>query len=125
MHDSNPLATFSHVLHELNRFNLAYAHLIMPTENDLRQGATAMSLAALQQEFRGPLIVANNFTYTTATQVLEENLADAAAFERLFIANPDLPGRFWLNAPMNPPDESPFFYGGVEKGHPDYPAPGP
>ena len=124
MHDSNPLATFSHVLHELNRFNLAYAHLIMPTEDDLRQGAGPVALAALQQEFHGPLMVANNFTYTTATQVLEENLADAAAFERLFIANPDLPGRFWLNAPLNPPDESPF-YGGVEKGRPDYPAPNP
>jgi len=124
MHDSNPLATFSHVLYELNRFNLACAHLIMSTEDDLRQGAAPVSLAVLQQEFHGPLIVANDFTYTTATQVLEENLADAAAFERVFIANPDLPGRFWLNAPLNPPDEA-VFYGGAEKGHPDYPAPDP
>jgi len=105
MHDSNPLATFSHVLHELNRFNLACAHLIMPTEDDLQQGAAPVSLVALRQEFHGPLIVANGFTYTTATQVLEENLADAAAFERLFIANPGLPGRFRLNAPLNPPNQ--------------------
>ena len=124
MHDSIPLATFSHVLHELNRFKLAYAHLIMSTDDDLRHGAVPVSLVALRQQFHGPLIVANDFTYTTATQVLEENLADAAAFERLFIANPDLPGRFWLNAPLNPPDDS-TFYGGVESGHPDYPAPDP
>jgi N-ethylmaleimide reductase len=91
MHDSNPLATFSHVLYELNRFNLACAHLIMSTEDDLRQGAAPMPLAALRQKFHGPLIVANDFTYPTAKQILEENLADAAAFERLFIANPDLP----------------------------------
>jgi N-ethylmaleimide reductase len=122
MHDSNPLATFSHVLHELNRFNLAYAHLIMSTEDDLRQGAAPVSLAVLQQEFHGPLIVANNFTYTTATQVLDENLADAAAFEQLFIANPDSPDRFRLNASLNQQDKS-TFYGEVEKSHPDYTAP--
>ena len=94
MHDSNPLATFSHVLHELNRFNLAYARLIVSTEDDLRQGAVPVPLVALRQEFQGPLILTNGFTYATATHVLEENLADAAAFGRLFIANPDLPERF-------------------------------
>jgi N-ethylmaleimide reductase len=124
MHDSIPLATFSHVLHELNRFNLAYAHLIMSTEDDLRQGAIPVSLVALRQGFHGPLIVANGFTYTTATKVLEEGLADAAAFGRLFIANPDLPGRFRLNAPLNPPDES-TFYGGAENCYTDYPVPSP
>ena len=123
-HDSIPLATFSHVLHELNRFNLAYAHLIMSTEDDLRQGAIPVSLVALRQGFHGPLIVANGFTYTTATKVLEEGLADAAAFGRLFIANPDLPGRFRLNAPLNPPDES-TFYGGAENCYTDYPVPSP
>ncbi len=72
MHDSIPLATFSHVLHELNRFNLAFVHLSMPTEDDLRQGAVPVSLVALRQAFHGPLIVANGFTYTTATKVLED-----------------------------------------------------
>jgi N-ethylmaleimide reductase len=123
MHDSNPLATFSHLLRELNRFNLAYAHLIMSTEEDLRQGAVPVSLAALRHVFHGPLIVANGFTCATATQCLEEDLADAAAFVRLFIANPDLPERFRLKAPLNPPDET-TFYGGAEKDHADYPAPG-
>jgi 2,4-dienoyl-CoA reductase-like NADH-dependent reductase (Old Yellow Enzyme family) len=52
------------------------------------------------------------------------NLADAAAFGGLFIANSDLPNRFRLNAPLYPPNESPF-YGGAEKGYPDYPMPGP
>jgi N-ethylmaleimide reductase len=123
MHDSNPLATFSHVLRELNRFKLAYAHLIMSTEDDLGQGATPVSLVELRREFHGPLIVANGFTYATATQVLEENLAEAAAFEQLFVANPDSPNRFRLNAPLNTPDEA-TFYGGMDKGCADYPAPG-
>jgi N-ethylmaleimide reductase len=124
MHDSNPLATFSHVLHELNRFKLAYAHLIVSTEDDLRHGAAPVPLAALRQEFHGPLIVANGFNRARATQALAEDLADAVAFGRLFIANPDLPERFRLNAPLNAPDES-TFYGGAEEGYTNYPALGP
>jgi N-ethylmaleimide reductase len=120
MHDSNPLVTFRHVLHELNRFHLAYAHLIVSTEDDVRHGAVPVPLAELRQAFQGPLIVANGFNRETATKALAENAADAVAFGRLFIANPDLPRRFRLNAPLNAPDES-TFYGGAEKGYTDYP----
>jgi len=124
MHDSNPLETFSHVLHELNRFKLAYAHVIVSTKDDLEHGAVPVPLAALRKEFHGPLIVANGFTYATANQVLEEGLADAVAFGRLFIANPDLPERFRLDAPLNPLDQEKL-YGGARKGYTDYPAMGP
>jgi len=124
MHDSNPLATFSHVLHELNRFNLAYAHLIVSSADDLKHGAVPVPLAALRKEFHGPLIVANGFTYATATQALAEDLADVVAFGRLFIANPDLPERFRLNGPLNPLNEA-TLYGGDAKGYTDYPAMGP
>jgi N-ethylmaleimide reductase len=120
MRDSDPLATFSHVLRELNRFQLAYAHLITSTEEDLRHGAVPVPLLALRQAFHGPLIVANGFTRATATQALAEDVADAVAFGRLFLANPDLPQRFRLTAPLNTPDES-TFYGGAEKGYTDYP----
>ncbi len=121
MHDSNPLATFSYVLHALNRFHLAYVHLITSTEDDVRHGAVAANLAALRRQFRGPLIVANGFERATATRAVAEGLADAVAFGRLFLANPDLPQRFRLNAPLNSPDEA-TFYGGAEHGYTDYPA---
>jgi N-ethylmaleimide reductase len=124
MHDSNPLETFGHVLHELNRFKLAYAHLIVSTKDDLEHGAVPVPLAALRNEFHGPLIVANGFTYATATQALAEDMADAVAFGRLFIANPDLPERFRLDASLNPLDEAKL-YGGARKGYTDYPAMGP
>jgi N-ethylmaleimide reductase len=120
MQDSNPLATFSCVLRELNPFGLAYAHLIVSTEDDLRHGAVPVPLAALRQEFHGKLIAANGFNRDTATRILADGTADAVAFGRLFIANPDLPERFRLLAPLNTPDES-TFYGGAEKGYTDYP----
>jgi N-ethylmaleimide reductase len=121
MHDSNPLATFSYVLRELNRFHLAYAHLIVSTEDDIRHGAVPVPLAALRQEFHGPVIVANGFNRETAMRAIADGAADAVAFGRLFLANPDLPERFRLNSPLNSPDES-TFYGGTEKGYTDYPS---
>lgn len=124
MHDSNPRETFGHVLHELNRFKLAYAHLTVSTEDDLRHGAVRVPLAALRDEFHGPMVIANGFNRATATQALVEGLADAVAFGRLFIANPDLPERFRLNSPLNALDET-TLYGGGEKGYTDYPALGP
>ena len=112
------------MLHELNRFKLAYAHLIVSTEDDLRHGAVPVPLAALRKEFHGPLIIANGFTCATANQALAEDMADAVAFGRLFIANPDLPGRFRLNGTLNPLNEA-TLYGGDAKGYTDYPAMGP
>ena len=53
MHDSNPLATFSHVLHELNRFNLAYAHLMMSTKDDLRPGRRRYRWRHCSRSFMG------------------------------------------------------------------------
>jgi N-ethylmaleimide reductase len=121
MHDSNPLETFGYVLGELNRFRLAYAHVIVSTDDDLRHGAVSVPLAALREACQGPLIVANGFNFETATQIVEQGLADAVAFGRLFLANPDLPERFRLHAPLNTPNEA-TFYGGAEKGYTDYPA---
>jgi N-ethylmaleimide reductase len=121
MHDSAPLATFRYVLHELNRFHLAYAHVITSTPDDLRHGATAVPLMPLRNEFDGPFIVANGFTRASATQMLADNLADAVAFGRLFLANPDLPERLRTNSALNTPDES-TFYGGAAIGYTDYPA---
>jgi len=121
MRDSDPLATFSYVLSALNPFRLAYAHIVATTEDDLRHGAALAPLATLRQEFHGPFIANGGFTRDTATRALQDGIADAVAFGRLFLANPDLPERFRSNAPLNTPDES-TFYGGAEKGYTDYPA---
>jgi N-ethylmaleimide reductase len=123
MRDAAPLATFRYALQELNRFHLAYVHVIASTPDDLRHGAAAVPLMSLRHEFQGPFIVANGFTRATATQALVENAADAVAFGRLFIANPDLPERFRVNGPLNTPDEA-TFYGGTAIGYTDYAAMG-
>jgi N-ethylmaleimide reductase len=65
--------------------------------------------------------LAGGFDQASAEKALADGEADAIAFGRLFIANPDLPKRFELNAPLNPYQRA-TFYGGNEKGYTDYPA---
>jgi len=120
MHDSNPLATFSYVLHELNRFHLAYAHLIVSRKTYAARRGSPVPLAALRKEFHGPLIVANGFNRETATRAVAEGAADAVAFGRLFL--PTRPSRaISVERATHSPDES-TFYSGAEKGYTDYPA---
>lgn len=46
--------------------------------------------------------------------------ADLICYGRLFLANPDLPRRFQINAPLNKYDRNTFYTHGVE-GYIDYP----
>src|ERR1017187_7744302 len=62
--------------------DFAYAHIIATTEDDVRHGAAAVSLAALRQEFHGPLIANGGFNRDTATRALADGTADAVAFDR-------------------------------------------
>jgi len=53
-------------------------------------------------------------------QTLAAGEADAVAFGVPFLANPDLPKRFQINAALNAPDQSTFYAPGP-KGYTDYP----
>ena len=121
MSDSNTLATFSHVLRELNRFGLAYAHLVQLTDQDIALGASAEpSVRTLRPFFMGPMIAAGGFTRDSGEQALREGWLDAVVYGKLFIANPDLPARFARRAPLNKPDPATFYAIGA-KGYTDYP----
>jgi len=75
----------------------------------------------LKEAFGGVYIANEGFTLETAQAALDAGWADAVAFGKLFIANPDLPRRFAEAAPLNPWDAATFYAGG-EKGYIDYPA---
>ena len=74
----------------------------------------------MKREFSGLYIANQEFTQESAERVLAEGEADAVAFGKLFIANPDLPARFANNAPLNKPDETTFYTPG-RAGYTDYP----
>src|SRR5262249_58988623 len=75
----------------------------------------------LKRAFGGPFIANEKYTFDTAREALARGDADAVAFGKLFIANPDLPRRFALGAPLNTPDPSTFYSSGPN-GYTDYPA---
>ena len=124
--DSNPMRLFTSVVEELNGRKLAYLHLIEGRGSEIGLGdalhADALNNARLfRPYFHGPLISAAAYTPLTANDAVEEKSADAVAFGRMFISNPDLVERVARDLPLSPYDRS-TFYGGGEKGYTDYQA---
>jgi N-ethylmaleimide reductase len=120
MHDSNPLETFGYATEALNHFGLAYLHIVEVTEADLRHGGTEVPTSYLRDRFTGTLMVNAGYDRDRGNAVIAKKEADLVSFGTLFLANPDLPRRFALKAPLNQPDPT-TFYGGTEKGYTDYP----
>jgi N-ethylmaleimide reductase len=122
--DSNPLELFTFVIQELDKRRIAYLHLIeakgseMGLTDELHEGAVN-NLALFRGVFDGPLLSAAAYTPESAALAIENNHADAIAFGRLFIANPDLVRRIKESQPLNAYDRS-TFYGGGERGYTDY-----
>ena len=125
MGDSNPLVTFGYVAGQLNRFGLAYLHVIEPrikgdvTKENAEQD-DAVASAQMRKFYRGTIMAAGGFTRDTAEEILQKGDADLVAFGRYFASNPDLPRRLRENLPLNPYDRS-AFWGGTERGYNDYP----
>jgi 2,4-dienoyl-CoA reductase-like NADH-dependent reductase (Old Yellow Enzyme family) len=114
MGDSDPAALFGHVARELGRRRLAFVCVREHT------GAGRLG-PQLKPLFSGAYVANERFTFESASRALAAGEADAVAFGKLFIANPDLPRRLQLGAELNDPDV-PGFYAGGTKGYTDYPA---
>jgi N-ethylmaleimide reductase len=122
--DSNPLELFTYVITELGRRRIAYLHVIegrgseMGLTDELHPNAVN-NAALFRPAFAGPFISAAAYTPASAAQAIENKHADAIAFGRLFIANPDLVRRIQEDGPLNVFDRS-TFYGGGAQGYTDY-----
>lgn len=116
MGDSNPLATFSYVASELGKRNIAFIF----ARESLGENRIGPQLKAA---FGGFYIANEGFDAASAQQVLDAGEADAVAFGKLIIANPDLVRRMQENLPMNPPDFNTFYGVGLPDpavGYTDY-----
>jgi 2,4-dienoyl-CoA reductase-like NADH-dependent reductase (Old Yellow Enzyme family) len=112
--DSNHLATFGYVARELGRRKIAF---IMAREH---LGADALG-PTLKQEFGGVYVANEGLDQATGQRLLDEGMADAVGYGKLFSANPDLPERFARHAALNKPDPDTFYAPGPH-GYIDYPA---
>ncbi|CAG0909384.1 unnamed protein product, partial [Darwinula stevensoni] len=106
MGDSDSAATFGYVADELRHRAIAFI-CARESVGDDQIGPE------LKKRFGGVYIVNEGFTREQAERVIVSGEADAVAFGKLFIANPDLPKRFSTNAELNLPNPE-TFYGGDE-----------
>ena len=114
MGDSDPAATFGYVARELGKRKIAFICA--------REAVGEDSLGPLlKQEFGGVYIANESLDKNSAQQLLNAGTADAVAFGKAFISNPDLPRRLQTAAPLNEwkPET---FYGPDGVGYTDYPA---
>ncbi len=125
MSDSDPIALFTYVTSKLNDMGIAYIHMIEPRATNAG-GADTIDQSApctsklFKPYFHGAFISAGGYTPESAKQAVENGMADAIAFGRLFIANPDLPERIKEGKELNPYNRA-TFYGGSAQGYTDYP----
>jgi 2,4-dienoyl-CoA reductase-like NADH-dependent reductase (Old Yellow Enzyme family) len=113
MSDSNPAETFGYVAKELGKRKIAF----LCARESLGPGRLGPQL---KKAFGGIYIANEKFTTESAAEVLASGEADAVAFGKLFLANPDLPERLRLGGPFNEPDPTTFYAPGA-KGYTDYP----
>jgi N-ethylmaleimide reductase len=121
MRDSNPVNTFTYVIHKLNDYGLAYLHLVEPTlpVDHLPQYLKEVA-AYFRRIYHGTLISCGGYDFEKAKAAMDAGIADLIAFGTWYISNPDLVERFENNAPLNEPDLSTYYVGGM-KGYNDYP----
>jgi N-ethylmaleimide reductase len=118
--DSAPQPLFERAVERLDAIGgLAFIHVIEGTTGGARD-QLPFDYAALKARFHGPWIVNNGYDKAMAVAALVEGRADAVAFGRPFIANPDLVARLRQDAPLASfnPDT---LYGGGAEGYTDYP----
>jgi N-ethylmaleimide reductase len=114
MGDTDRRATFTHVARELKKRGIAFICA--------REGVGEDSLGPLlKREFGGVYIANEKMDKAGAQVLLDAGGADAVAFGKWFIANPDLPRRLADNAPLNAVRPELFYHPGAE-GYTDYPA---
>ena len=98
---------------------VAYLHIAEPDW----AGGPVLSDAfrtQIRDAFKGVLIFCGGYGAADADALIAQGTADAVAFGRPYIANPDLVERFREGAELNKPDRS-TFYGGGAHGYTDYP----
>jgi N-ethylmaleimide reductase len=122
--DRDAQGLFNHVVERLARLRLAYIHVIEGATGGARDNVP-FDFAALRERYKrahpdGVWIVNNGYTRAMAIEAVASGAADAVAFGKLYIGNPDLVARLREDAPLEEADRKTFYGGGAE-GYVDYP----
>ncbi|KAK7352167.1 hypothetical protein VNO80_17585 [Phaseolus coccineus] len=120
--DSDPQALGIYMAQSLSKLGILYCHVIEPRMIKMFEKCeTNVSLLPIRKAFGGTFIVAGGYNKSGGNKVVANSGADLVAYGRLFLANPDLPRRFELDAELNKPDRSTFYSSDPVVGYTDYP----
>jgi N-ethylmaleimide reductase len=123
--EPDPMPLYTQAIKSLNPLGLAYLHFIEPRSSgagraEVNHQNVPSAMVLFRPIWSGVLISAGGFTGETAEAAIAAGHADAIAFGRIFISNPDLPRRLQHGYPLTPYNRA-TFYGGEETGYTDYP----
>jgi len=123
--DSDAQGLFNFVAEQLAPLKLAFIHVIEGATGGARDVAP-FDYAALRSRYlaghpQGAWIVNNGYTRAMAIEAVATGAADAVAFGKPFIGNPDLVRRLREDLPLAPLHRE-TLYGGGAAGYIDYPA---
>ncbi|CAN6178776.1 unnamed protein product [Urochloa humidicola] len=121
--DSDPVALGNYMIQQLNKHEgFLYCHMVEP-RMAIVDGRRQIPhrLLPFRKAFNGTFIAAGGYDREEGNKVVAEGYADLVAYGRLFLANPDLPRRFELGAPLNKYERSTFYTQDPIVGYTDYP----
>ncbi|HWZ38463.1 MAG TPA: alkene reductase [Bradyrhizobium sp.] len=123
--EAEPMPLYQHAIEQLNPLGLAYLHFIEPRSSgagraEVNWQGVPSAMVLYRPIWNGVLITAGGFTGEAADAAIADGHADAIAFGRIFISNPDLPLRLQHGHPLTPYNRK-TFYGGDVAGYTDYP----
>lgn len=120
---NDPMASFSYLIEELNKLDFAFVEFmqrnpLFPAPEHYPQ---VDEVEVLGSKIKATLIANSGYDRESGEAELQRGIAKIISYGTLFLANPDLPKRFELNAELNAPDRATFFGGGAH-GYIDYPS---
>jgi N-ethylmaleimide reductase len=113
--------TFLYVATQLNRYDLAYLHLVDGLAFGFHRLGEPMTLAEFRAVFKGPLMGNSGYTQESAEAAIQNGHADLISFGRPYLSNPDLVERFANSWPLNPPADTKVWYSFDAIGYTDFP----
>ncbi|KAF8411934.1 hypothetical protein HHK36_004492 [Tetracentron sinense] len=120
--DSNPEALGLYMAESLNKYKILYCHMVEPRMKKAGEKfESPHSLLPMRKAFNGTFMVAGGYDREDGNRAIATNYADLVVYGRLFLANPDLPRRFELDAPLNKYNRDTFYISDPVLGYTDYP----
>ena len=112
---------FTYVAEQLNRYDLAYLHVMDGLGFGFHELGEPMTLSDFRAVFKGPLMGNCGYTQETAEKAISDGHADMIAFGRPFISNPDLVERFTKDISLSPDaDPSTWYSSSTAEGYTDF-----